>query len=304
MKLWSAEKMSLTVLSLLRFARRSCGGAAIGLVGLLTATSAVHAQFNIGDRFDAAVEIMQQGIDLIWPGDLKASGFNTKLGVGFGLTPDYVGSDNYRLRVIPIIDIRYKERWRLNGGLMTYAALKNGPFEAGPLLNLNFGRPESRNRILRGLREIDTTLEAGAFIRYRTKGGLVSVDYRHGISDGVGGSMRFTAGHGFYKTENFVAIVGVRGRWLSRKAMQRQFGITARDAQRSEASLPIFTTSSGVSELSGNLVGAYRLNERVRLLSLVSVGQLLNDAKDSPLVTGNTGSATQFIVGFGITRQF
>lgn len=270
----------------------------------LMATPAAQAQFNIGDRFDAAVEFMQQGIDLIWPGDLRKHGFNTKLGVGIGLTPDYIGSDNYRLRVIPIIDIRYKERWRLNGSLLTYAALKNGPFEAGPLLNLRFGRPESRNRILRGLREIDTTFEVGAFARYQTKSGLVSVDYRHALSEDLGGSVRFTAGHGFYKTGNFVAIAGVRGRWLTRKSTQRQFGITAQDAERSEAGLPVFTASSGFSELSGNLVGAYRLNERVRLLSLVSVGRLFGDAKDSPLVSGATGSPTQFIMGFGITRQF
>ncbi|WP_262693160.1 MipA/OmpV family protein [Kordiimonas aquimaris] len=301
---WFFEKIANKTQFYLMTVRRLLNIFAIAITMLLTAAPAAHAQFNIGDRFDAAVEFMQQGIDLIWPGDLRESGFNTKLGIGIGLTPDYIGSDNYRLRVIPIIDIRYKERWRLNGSLLTYAALKNGPFEAGPLLNLRFGRPESRNRILRGLREIDTTFEVGAFARYQTKSGLVSIDYRHATSEDLGGSVRFTAGHGFYKTGNFVAIAGVRGRWLTRKSTQRQFGVTAQDAEQSEAGLPVFTASSGFSELSGNLVGAYRLNERVRVLSLVSVGRLFGDAKDSPLVSGATGSPTQFIVGFGITRQF
>lgn len=265
--------------------------------------SSAHAQFNIGDRFDAAVEAMQQGIDLIWPGDLRLDGFNTKLGIGFGFTPDYIGSNNYRPRLIPIIDIRYKERWRLNGSNLTYAAIKHGNLEIGPLLNLNFGRPENRNEVLRGLRDIDAAFEIGAFARYQTKGGLVSIDYRHGISDGIGESIRFTAGHGFYKSGNFVAIAGLRGRWLSDQGMQRQFGITPRDSANSEAGLPVFTASSGLSEISGNLVGAYRINERLRLLSLFSVGTLLNDAKDSPLVS-DVGSATQLIVGVGLTRQF
>lgn len=263
-----------------------------------------NAQFNIGDRFSSAIETMHEGIDLIWPDDLKLEGLNARVGVGFGVTPDYIGSDDYRPRILPIIDIRYKDRWRLNGSLLTYAALKKGAFEVGPLLNLAFGRPEDRHPLLAGLREIDTTFETGIFARYQTRSGLISVDYRHALSEGLGGSLRFTAGHGVYKNGNFVAILGVRGRWLSDKAMQRNFGVTVAEARTSEANLPAFAANSGVSELSGNIVGAYRLSERVRLLSLVSLGHLFGDARRSPLVRGTAGSPLQLIAGFGFTTQF
>ncbi len=173
------------------------------------------AQFNIGDRFANAIEAMHSGIDSIWPEDLKLDGMTARVGLGIGFTPDYVGSDDYRLRVLPVIDIRYKERWRLNGSLLTYAAVHNGPWQMGPLVNLAFGRPESRNRLLRGIREIDTTLEAGAFARYQTKSGLVSLDYRHALGNGLGGSFRFTVGRAIYKNGNFVTVIGARARWLS-----------------------------------------------------------------------------------------
>lgn len=274
------------------------------LVSAAAITLPASAQFNIGDRFANAIESMHSGIDSIWPEDLKLDGVTARFGFGIGTTPDYIGSDNYRLRVLPIIDIRYKERWRLNGGLLTYAAFHKGPWQAGPLINLAFGRPERRNRLLRGIREVDTTFEAGVFARYQTKSGMVSLDYRHSLSDQLGDSVRLTVGQGVYKNGNFVTIVGARARWLSNRAMQRNFGLTQQDSENSEFGLPAFAANSGVSEVSANVVGAYRLNERIRLLSLLAVGHLLSDAADSPLVRADSGSPVQVILGVGFTTQF
>lgn len=276
----------------------------IPLLALCSISVPASAQLNIGDRFASAIEAMHEGIDIIWPSDVKLEGVTARLGLGIGLTPDYTGSDNYKIRFLPIVDIRYKERWRLNGSLLTYAAIKKGHFETGPLLNLEFGRDSSANPILRGIREIDTTLETGFFARYQTKSGLVSVDYRHALANSLGSSIRLTAGHGFYKNGNFVAIAGVRARWMSDSAMQRNFGVTAADSLTSEAGLPAFAASSGFSEISANVIGAYRINERVRVLNLVSYGRLLGDAGNSPLVAGDAGSANQFIIGVGFTSQF
>jgi outer membrane protein len=272
------------------------------LVVVLSAPA--YAQLNIGDRFASAIEAMHEGIDIIWPNDLKLEGVHARIGLGIGFTPDYTGSNNYRLRFLPVIDIRYGERWRLNGSLLTLAAIKKGNFEVGPLLNLEFGRDSSLNPVLRGISEIDTTLEAGFFARYQTKSGLLSLDYRHALGNELGDSIRLTAGHGIYKNGNFVTIFGTRARWMSDRAMQRNFGITEADAATSEAGLPAFAASSGVSEISANLIGAYRINERVRVLSLISYGRLLGDAKNSPLVSNDVGSANQFIIGVGFTNQF
>lgn len=283
-----------------RFARRLF----VGVATAMSMSGAAEAQLDIASGINDVIQTVNEGIDLIWPNDLKIEGLSARLGPGIGFTPDYEGSDNYRLRVLPIIDVRYKERWRLNGSLLTYAAIKNGAFEAGPLLHLRFGRPENRNPILRGLREIDTTFQTGVFARYQTQSGLVSLNYRHALSEGIGGSLDFTAGHGVYKNGNFVTILGLRGRWLSKKAMQRNFGVTIEEAARSEAGLPAFATNSGFSDISANVVGAYRLSDRVRLLSLFSVGHLLSDARRSPLVQGDVGSSLQLVFGVGFTSQF
>lgn len=277
---------------------------AAAFVAVACLTLPASAQFNIGDRFANAIEAMHSGIDSIWPDDLKLDGVTARVGLGIGFTPDYIGSDDYRLRVLPVLDIRYKQRWRLNGNLLTYTAIKNGPLQAGPLISLAFGRSEDRSSILRGIRELKTTFETGAFVRYQTTSGVVALDYRHALSDDLGGSVRFAASQGVYKSGNFVTIVGARARWLSNKAMQRNFGLTQQDSQNSEFGLPAFAANSGVSEISANVVGAYRLNDRVRVLSLLSVGHLLGDAADSPLVEGDNGSPLQVIFGVGFTTRF
>lgn len=259
---------------------------------------------TFGDSFANIIETMHSGLDSLWPDALEVEGLTLRAGLGAGLIPDYVGSDNYGLRVLPLLEVRYGERLRIDGGLLTYAAIKEGNFEAGPLLNLAFGRSADRNPILRGIRDVDTVLETGAFVRYRSRVGIASLQFRHALGDDLGQSVRLTAGHGIYQSGNFAAIAAVRARWLSNKGMQRHFGITAEDATTSEFGLPAFDASSGVSDANINLIGSYQISDRARFLGLLSAGHLFGDAADSPLVDGSNGSAFQGIIGFGFMTQF
>jgi len=269
-------------------------------------STAAAAQSFIGEGINSAVEAVQEGLDLIWPDELSLEDVNARVGFGIGTTPDYIGSDDYRLRVIPLLDIRYRDDWRLNGSLLTFTAKRYGKFEVGPLMNLRLGRAQERNPALHGLGSINTTIEMGAFARYKTDSALLSVDYRHGLASGIRSSVRLTAGHGIYKSQggDFVAMLGLRAKWLSKGSMQTEFGITPTQSLTSEIGLRAFETDAGFSEVSVNLVGAYRLNEKIRFLSLVSYGHLLGDAKDSPLANEGVGSPSQLVVGGGIAFGF
>lgn len=277
------------------------------LAVLLAAVGFAHpvfAQSAFGEGFANIIESMHSGLDSLWPDALEVDGLTFRAGIGTGLIPDYVGSGDYGLRIVPLLEVRYGERLRIDGGLLTYAAIKRGNFEAGPLLNLAFGRSDSRNRILRGIRDIDTVFETGAFARYRTRGGLASLQFRQALGDGLGQSVRLTAGHGIYQNGEFAAIAAVRARWLSNKGMQRHFGITAEDSAMSEFGLPAFDANSGVSDVNLNLIGSFQISDRARFLALASVGHLFGDAADSPLVEGPNGSPFQAIFGVGFMTQF
>ncbi len=284
--------------------KRATGAAALATLTFTLSESALADGFNLADRFNNALGAVQEGIDLLWPGDLDSEEVNARIGVGMGWMPDYDGSNNYRFRILPLVDIRYKEVWRLNGSQFTYSAYKKGSFEAGPLLNLHFGRQENSNKALEGLGDISTTLDVGVFARYSNKSMLISSDVRQALGAGQGMQIRLTAGHGIYQNGNFAMGAGIRGKWLSKKAMQTNFGITEEQAANSASGLQAFEASGGVSELSVNVIGALRLNERARILGLISLGRMLGSASDSPLSGGQYGSSTQFVSGTALQFKF
>lgn len=275
---------------------------ALVMAGFLS--TPIQAQSFVTESINAAIEAVQDGLDLIWPDDISLEDVNARVGFGMGITPDYIGSNNYRLRFIPLIDVRYKEAWRLNGSLLSFSAYKNNNLELGPLVNLRFGRQESRNSVLDGLGDIDTTLEIGAFVRYKTDIMHLSADYRYGLGENIRSSIRVSAAHGIFQKGNFSALLSGRARWLSKTSMQSEFGISEAQASTSTFGLPAFEAGAGISEVSANLVGAYRLNEKTRILSLISYGHLFSSAADSPLAASGAGSKSQFIVGTGLAYSF
>lgn len=262
-----------------------------------------HAQ-NLADRFFDAIEAVQEGVDIVWPDDWQDKGVKARLGAGFGWVPDYVGSDNYRFKILPIVDVRYQDVWRLNGTTFTYNAYSEKGFETGPLMNLRFGRDDESNKALNGLGDIKTTVEVGAFARYSTKMMLLSADVRQALGAGQGLSIRATAGHAIFRAGDFVMGAGIRAKWYSKKAMQTNYGISAEQAANSAKGFEAFEVGAGMSEVSLNLLGAYRVNEHARLMSLVSFGKLLGDAANSPITGGGFGSENQFIAGTAVTFQF
>jgi len=275
---------------------------AIFLVLMCSAPS--RAQSFVGEGFNTAIEAVQDGIDLIWPDSLNLEGASVRLGLGFGVTPDYMGSDNYRFRVVPLVDIRYKDIWQLNGSRLTYSLVRKEKWSAGPLINMRFGRNASQSVVLEGFGDISDTLEIGGFVRYQSESAMVSAEYRHGISAGIGSSILLTAGHGIYKNGRFSAMLAARARWMDSKSMQTNFGLTDAQSEASSAGLSAFSANASVAELNGNLVGSFELNDQVRLLSLISYGKLMGDAADSPLVNSRHGSSTQIITGVGLAIAF
>jgi outer membrane protein len=263
---------------------------------------------DIFDRFSDVFETVQNGIEFFIPDSVDMKNVRVRIGVGNGFVPDYSGSNNYRNRFLPIIDIRYKDKWSLNNGRLNVPIYNKNNFEIGPLVNLLLGRDESLNAALDGLGDISTTLEVGGYIRYRYKATLLDANFRQALGSGQGKSIRLTLGQGFYRNGDFTLAFAARAKWLSSTATQTNYGITADQSQNSTFGLPEFQATSGFSEINGNLLGTYQLSKSFRLLGLLSYGRLLGDAADSPLSSGidgnGAGSANQFIGGLAISYQF
>ena len=275
---------------------------ALSLISVATLPTKADG-FNVSEVLGGAVDLMQQGVDWLWPDELGLENVNAKIGFGMGFTPDYIGSDNYALRAVPLLDIRYKDSWRLSGSKLTFNTLKTKYFEVGPLLNLRFGRAEESNAFLEGLGDISTTFQVGAYAKLKYKAGFITGEYRHGLGAGIRSSIQVTAGHGVYKSENFVALLTARARWQDDRTAMTQFGITELQAQNSVKGFDTYQASSGLYDITTNLIGSYTVNESTRLVGLLSYGKIVGSAADSPLVA-EAGSSNQFIVGTGLVFNF
>jgi outer membrane protein len=259
------------------------------------------AEAGIFDTFDGAIDTIQAGFDYIWPDDIEVEDFSVRLGVGIGVTPDYTGSDDYRYRIVPLIDIRYKDHWAFQGSKFRYNLIREGGFYAGPLMNYLFGRDSKRNPALAGLEDISDTVQVGAFVEYRRASLVANADFRKALGAGQGMAAQVTVAHGLYHTEKFALGAAMRAMWGSEKNVQTNFGITA--AQSLASGHPVFDAAGGLSSVGVSLLGRYQLSERWRLESLIAVFRLFGDANDSPLVKG-AGSPTQGLGGIGLRYTF
>lgn len=272
------------------------------VASFLGASSAQASEDASAGMLSTVVETLADGLDLLIPDDVRDT--RVRLGAGFGLTPDYVGSDDHRFRAIPLVDIRYKNRWRFVHKRLNYDAIITGNWRLGPFAKLKGGRRERRNPALEGLGDIGRTVELGAFARYRTDRALFNVEYRHALGASQGDSVRVTAGHAIFKAGDFAAALVGSAKWMSDQGMQTYYGVTEAQAERSVAALPAFTADSGVSQVTASLYVRYKVSDRVRLLGLVNYGRLLGDAANSPLVADGVGSRHQVTAGAGFTIDF
>lgn len=259
-------------------------------------TSAARA--DVSDVFDTAAGTLSAGFDYIWPDAIPLEDFTLRLGAGIGTTPDYDGSDEYRLRVVPLVDLRYKDIVALQGNKLRVNFIRHKNLKSGPLLSLKLGRKEKRNPILAGLGDIGNTVLAGAFVEGRLGGMFASAEFRQALGAGQGATARFVLAQGLYRSDDKKAtlIVGVRADWNSARANQTNFGITPE--QSITSGLPSFAPGGGFSRIEIDLLGRYQLTESWRIDWIAGYGRLMGDAADSPLVATH-GTADQFIIGVG-----
>lgn len=261
---------------------------------------------GVGDvgALNVAFSTIEEGMDLIVPDEDKEKDLRVRLGAGFGTTPKFKGSDDYRLKVVPIVDIRYKKRLRLSYNKLSYSAHMRDGWQIGPFIKYKGGRKEKRSPLLAGLGDIKSTAQLGVFAKYKTKRMLFNVEYRQALGAGQGSSVSATFGHALCKFGDFVMAAAISGKWLSKKAMQTNFGVTEAQSAASKYGLKAFEADSGVSEMSVNLLGRYSIGKRTRILALARYGRLMGDAAISPLVTHDLGNRNQFKVGAGFTVDF
>jgi MipA family protein len=248
--------------------------------------------------------------------EARDEGWRVTVGAGGLYAPAYEGDDDYRLSVLPSIELAYDDTFfaSVQNGV-GYRIINTPSLRAGPIGRVKFSRDEDGSQPfaisgddtndLRGLGDVDTSFELGGFMEYRLGPVLLSAEARQAISghDGLAADIGARwLGRGDALGRSFVFSVGPRARFVDDTYNQAYFGVNP--TQSAASGLPIYEASGGLYSygLGAAVVVPLSQDRRWSLVGVAGLDRLSGDAGESPLVQ-QRGAEEQVSLGVFISRR-
>lgn len=241
-------------------------------------------------------------------GDSQLGGY---IILGGGMKPEYEGSEDLEATPYAAGKLQYGRYYLeakgsdLRANVSSFAGI-----EFGPVVNFGGGRDDDiKNKAVARMREIDDTVEAGAFIKLpikqvfdRTDELAFEVEYLADTGDSHEGyKIGFGPSYRFSPTERLRLGASIKATYANEDYNQTYFGVDADNAIRS--GLAQYRADSGIKDIGVGFSAMYSLDKNWSLVGVAQYKQLVGDAADSPVVD-KEGSAGQVSVGFGVSYRF
>ncbi|MBI5041842.1 MAG: MipA/OmpV family protein [Gammaproteobacteria bacterium] len=266
--------------------------AALGvLTSLVFLPALVHA--GVGGGF---VEL-EEGINIV--------------GLGVGQIPDYQGSDDYDTAVAPFARYYFSGQRYINvlGPQITLNILDDKVLQFGPMLVYRFGRNNDvEDSVVKQMREIDDTVEAGAFVAasYQLSDDprnrfILSADLVGDTGDTHEGYIG-TVGARLWMPVHQAVVIHVGGgfSYASEDYAQTYYGVSGADvALFPSLGGAAYNPDGGMMDVRATLGAVVHLSREWHLGVGARYQGLMNDAEDSPVVA-ERGDSDQWIYGVGL----
>ena len=225
--------------------------------------------------------------------------WSVKLGFGAGVAPTYEGADDYELVPLPVVDIRWRDRLFIGTGGAGVNIIRSKHVRFGARLTYNGGRDQDDDDALRGLGDVDGTVEAGVFGALTYANLTLSGDLRQDTADGHEGLVgRAALTYRNSLSENLTGTIGPSITWADGDYMQSFFGVDAGQSARS--GLSRFDASSGIKNYALNATLTYAMTDSWSVTGIARYARLAGDAADSPIIKDEN----QMFSGFHVAYQF
>jgi MipA family protein len=221
-------------------------------------------------------------------------------GVGLGYGPDYFGSDDGSFGFAGTFRFDYL---RLPGGLEFGSVGAPGLVSGfGPRGSVRYvgSRKASDNSELRGLDDIDGTLEVGLGVGYDAEFARAFADARYGFFGHESWAGEFGADALLYPNENVIVNIGPRAAWGDGGFMDTYFGVSSDEAAPNSI-FDAYDPSSGFYSVGVEIGARYQFSPAWGIEGRLNYDYLIDDAADSPIV--DFGSRNQFGGRVLITRS-
>lgn len=242
------------------------------------------------------------------PNGGPAQDWDIRIGAGAVYQPDYEGSDDYEISPLPMLMINYRDLVFLRGPTLganafTWKGDRPGnKLQIGPLVRYQFGRDEGDNDALRGMGDIDGSVELGGFINYGLGPWSAGLTVFQDVSDSHDGlTAKVSAGYRLPLGPKLMLRGEIFSTWADDNYTTTFFGVTA--AQSARSGMAQYRPEGGFKDAGIGLDINYSLTENWGLTGRLGYKRMLGDAADSPLVE-DRGSANQFSTGLFVNYKF
>ena len=245
----------------------------------------------------------------------KSDDWTFTLGAGVAYSSDYEGSNDYDIKPLPLVEVSWRDVVKI-GSLsgppsVSFKFLEvQGP---KPKDRLKFtasfgylgGRDQDDNDALLGLGDIDGGATAKLAVDYQAQDFGMALSIGHDLaSDREGTTLNSSVRYGFdLGSARTRLTLGASSTWADGNYMENIFGITSTQAGRSNLGYRVYEAEAGIKDVGASLSLRHFLTRNVGITTRLGYTQLLGDAADSPIVSGQ-GDAGQFSGLFAISYRW
>lgn len=220
--------------------------------------------------------------------------------------PKYPGSDQISVIGFPSLSFRRAgttPSFSTPDDGISIGIVETPVFRFGPVARFQGGRYDGDHRELRGIRDVDWTIEGGFFAEYwpiqdrlRTR-----VEVRRGFG-GHEGFVATLAADLVSRFDQWTVAAGPRMNLGDSEFADTYFGVSAQDAAWNGQVTP-FNANGGITSFGLAASATYQWNPAWATTVYAGYERLVGDAADSPIVR-SFGSADQFKLGASFSYSF
>jgi outer membrane protein len=249
-------------------------------------------------------------------GKPENEGWGLTVGAGGLMSPTYEGDDSYRVSVLPNIQVSYGDTFfaSVQEGV-GYRIINDETLRVGPIGRVKFSRSEDGDQPfaitgddttdLRGLSDVDTSIELGGFVELEAAGMTFSAEARQAVTGHEG----FVAdlgvkwsGRDFLFGPPVIWSVGPRVRLVDDAYNAAYFSVTP--AQALASGLSVYEAGGGVHSYGVGATAIIPLTQDNSWAAVVFAGydRLAGDVADSSLVQ-QRGAEDQATLGVFVSYR-
>ena len=229
------------------------------------------------------------------------NGKSTSITVGYGAfsSPTYEGGNDYTIRAAPFLNVKYENiSANLINGIRVNL-VEEPSWSGGMGLGGSFGRYAKQDVHLSGLGNIDWTMEAILFAKYKTRFySLTSEIYKDILERGHKGHyIKTSFGTGF-PLINLATFFrpSLSITFADKNYLNSFFGVTS--GQSSSSGHPEYSLNQGVKDVSATVLMISRINEKVSFTGMLSYKELIGSVAKSPIVQASGQFSGGFSIGY------